>query len=326
MKKYIGIFLIFLCLILVLFFTNKDNKNNKKIKLAEVTHSVFYTPLYVAIEKGYFKENNIDLELILTSGADKVSAAVLSGDVQIGLAGAESAIYIYNGGEKDYLKIFSGLTKRDGQFILGRKKDNNFSLEDLKNKEVLVGRKGGMPSLNFINALKNNNIDINKVNINYDIDFASLSGAFISGNGDYVNLFEPNASLLKKNKDGYILASIGQYSGEMPYTTFYARKSFIDKNETLIKNFVKSISQGLEYTNTHSAKEIAKVIKKQFPDNNLEDLEIMIQNYKDADTWLNNTYISKTSLDNLQKLLYENKLIDNYVSYKKIIVNYESRK
>lgn len=326
MKKYIGIFLIFLCLILVLFFTNKDNKNNKKIKLAEVTHSVFYTPLYVAIEKGYFKENNIDLELILTSGADKVSAAVLSGDVQIGLAGAESAIYIYNGGEKDYLKIFSGLTKRDGQFILGRKKDDNFSLEDLKNKEVLVGRKGGMPSINFINALKNNNIDINKVNINYDIDFASLSGAFISGNGDYVNLFEPNASLLKKNKDGYILASIGQYSGEMPYTTFYARKSFIDKNETLIKNFVKSISQGLEYTNTHSAKEIAKVIKKQFPDNNLEDLEIMIQNYKDADTWLNNTYISKTSLDNLQKLLYENKLIDNYVSYKKIIVNYESRK
>lgn len=326
MKKYIGIFLIFLCLILLLFFTNKDDKNNKKIKLAEVTHSVFYTPLYVAIEKGYFKENNIDLELILTSGADKVSAAVLSGDVQIGLAGAESAIYIYNGGEKDYLKIFSGLTKRDGQFILGRKKDDNFSLEDLKNKEVLVGRKGGMPSLNFINALKNNNIDINKVNINYDIDFASLSGAFISGNGDYVNLFEPNASLLKKNKDGYILASIGQYSGEMPYTTFYARKSFIDKNETLIKNFVKSISQGLEYTNTHSAKEIAKVIKKQFPDNNLEDLEIMIQNYKDADTWLNNTYISKTSLDNLQKLLYENKLIDNYVSYKKIIVNYESKK
>ena len=325
MKKIFLIIIVFFVLIFLFIKPNKK-EDNTKIKLAEVTHSVFYAPLYVAIENGYFKENNINLDLILTSGADKVSAAVLSGDVQIGLAGAESAIYVYNGGEKDYLKIFSGLTKRDGQFILGRKKYNQFSLEDLKGKEILVGRKGGMPSLNFINALKNNNIDLKDVKLNYDVDFASLSGSFIAGNGDYVNLFEPNASLLEKNKDGYVLASIGKYSGEMPYTVFYAKNSYIKNNKDVIKNFVKSISMGLEYTNTHSAKEIAKIISKQFPDSSIEDLELMIQNYKNADSWLKNTYITESSFNNLEKLLIDNNLIEKKVSYKKLINNFENEK
>lgn len=326
MKKIILLLVIFLVIIFSVIFFRKNEKNENKITLAEVTHSIFYAPLYVAIEKGYFKDNDINLELVLTSGADKVSAAVLSGDAQIGFAGAESAIYVYNGNEKDYLQIFSGLTKRDGQFILGRKDDNDFTLKDLKNKEVLVGRKGGMPSLNFINALKNEGIDIKDVKLNYDIDFASLSGAFIGNNGDYVNLFEPNASIMKKNNNGYILASIGKYSGEMPYTTFYARKSYIKNNENIIEKFVKSISKGLVYTNTHSSKEIANTISKQFPDISINDLELMIQNYKDADSWLTNTYISETSLDNLQQLLIENKLIDNKVPYEKLIINYEQER
>lgn len=326
MKKIILLLVIFLVIIFSVIFFRKNEKNENKITLAEVTHSIFYAPLYVAIEKGYFKDNDINLELVLTSGADKVSAAVLSGDAQIGFAGAESAIYVYNGNEKDYLQIFSGLTKRDGQFILGRKDDKDFTLKDLKNKEVLVGRKGGMPSLNFINALKNEGIDIKDVKLNYDIDFASLSGAFIGNNGDYVNLFEPNASIMKKNNNGYILASIGKYSGEMPYTTFYARKSYIKNNKNIIEKFVKSISKGLVYTNTHSSKEIANIISKQFPDISINDLELMIQNYKDADSWLTNTYISETSLDNLQQLLIENKLIDNKVPYEKLIINYEQER
>lgn len=190
MKKILVMFFIIL-LVLVYFLLNKnDKKSAEKITLAEVTHSIFYAPLYVAIENGYFKEEGLDVELILTSGADKVSAAIISGDAQIGLAGAESAIYIYNSGEKDYLQIFSGLTKRDGQFILGRKKDDDFTLDKLKNKEVLVGRKGGMPSLNFLNAIDNKGVNSKDININYSIDFASLSGAFIAGTGDYVNLFD----------------------------------------------------------------------------------------------------------------------------------------
>lgn len=168
----------------------KEDKNLEKVRLAEVTHSMFYAPLYVAIENGYFEEEGIDLELILTSGADKVSAAVLSGDVQIGFAGPESAIYVYENGEKDYLVTFAGLTKRDGQFIVARKKIEDFNIEDLYGKEILVGRTGGMPALNFRNGVKLSNGDISKIDVNESIDFASLTGVFLSGVGDFVNLFE----------------------------------------------------------------------------------------------------------------------------------------
>ena len=168
----------------------KEDKNLEKVRLAEVTHSMFYAPLYVAIENGYFEEEGIDLELMLTSGADKVSAAVLSGDVQIGFAGPESAIYVYENGEEDYLVTFAGLTKRDGQFIVARKKIEDFNIEDLYGKEILVGRTGGMPALNFRNGVKLSNGDISKIDVNESIDFASLTGVFLSGVGDFVNLFE----------------------------------------------------------------------------------------------------------------------------------------
>ena len=168
----------------------KEDKNLEKVRLAEVTHSMFYAPLYVAIENGYFEEEGIDLELILTSGADKVSAAVLSGDVQIGFAGPESAIYVYENGEEDYLVTFAGLTKRDGQFIVARKKIEDFNIEDVYGKEILVGRTGGMPALNFRNGVKLSNGDISKIDVNESIDFASLTGVFLSGVGDFVNLFE----------------------------------------------------------------------------------------------------------------------------------------
>lgn len=168
----------------------KEDKNLDRVRLAEVTHSMFYAPLYVAIENGYFGEEGIDLELILTSGADKVSAAVLSGDVQIGFAGPESAIYVYENGEEDYLVTFAGLTKRDGQFIVARKKIEDFNIEDLYGKEILVGRTGGMPALNFRNGVKLSNGDISKIDVNESIDFASLTGVFLSGVGDFVNLFE----------------------------------------------------------------------------------------------------------------------------------------
>lgn len=199
-KKYSVLILLGLAIIAIIALSfrllddkSKSKEGNTKVTLGEVTHSVFYAPLYVAIENGYFEDEGIDLDLILTSGADKVSAAVLSGDVQIGFAGAESAIYVYDKGEKDYLQIFSGLTKRDGQFILGRKDIKDFTLADLKNKEILVGRASGMPALNFLNALKNEGINPKDIKINYSVDFAALSGSFIGGEGDFVNLFELSA-------------------------------------------------------------------------------------------------------------------------------------
>ena len=290
------------------------------IKIAEVTHSVFYAPLYVAIEEGYFRNENIDIKLILTPGADKVSAAVLSGDVQIGFAGAESAIYVYEKNEKDYLQIFSGLTKRDGQFILGRKDKKDFSLKDLYGKEILVGRSSGMPALNFLNALKNEEIDKNKIKINYNIDFASLSGAFIGNTGDYVNLFEPTALKLEKEGYGYVLQSIGLLSGEMPYTTFYARKSYIENNKEIIKSFTKAINKGLEFVKNNDEMKIAKSIYKQFPDLSLNDLSTIVKRYKDADSFLDSSYIEEKLLINLENLLIDNNLLKDYVPYNDLII------
>ena len=323
MKKIFYKFLVILLLVLCLiFFLPKKEKNDNmnSIKIAEVTHSVFYAPLYVAIEEGYFRNENIDIKLILTPGADKVSAAVLSGDVQIGFAGAESAIYVYEKNEKDYLQIFSGLTKRDGQFILGRKDKKDFSLKDLYGKEILVGRSSGMPALNFLNALKNEGIDKNKIKINYNIDFASLSGAFIGNTGDYVNLFEPTALKLEKEGYGYVLQSIGLLSGEMPYTTFYARKSYIENNKEIIKSFTKAINKGLEFVKNNDEMKIAKSIYKQFPDLSLNDLSTIVKRYKDADSFLDSSYIEEKLLVNLENLLIDNNLLKDYVPYNDLII------
>lgn len=323
MKKIFYTFLVILLLVLCLiFFLPKKEKNNdmNSIKIAEVTHSVFYAPLYVAIEEGYFRNENIDIKLILTPGADKVSAAVLSGDVQIGFAGAESAIYVYEKNEKDYLQIFSGLTKRDGQFILGRKDKKDFSLKDLYGKEILVGRSSGMPALNFLNALKNEEIDKNKIKINYNIDFASLSGAFIGNTGDYVNLFEPTALKLENEGYGYVLQSIGLLSGEMPYTTFYARKSYIENNKEIIKSFTKAINKGLEFVKNNDEMKIAKSIYKQFPDLSLNDLSTIVKRYKDADSFLDSSYIEEKLLINLENLLIDNNLLKDYVPYNDLII------
>lgn len=316
-----------LCLIgMITFicFTGKKEENDlRKIRVAEVTHSPFYTPFYVAIENGYFKEEGLDIELVLTPGADKVSAAVLSNDVEIGFAGPEASIYVYDGGEEDYIISFAGLTKRDGQFILAREANDNFKLEDLYNKEILVGRKGGMPSLNFLNALKKSNIDPKKININYSVEFAALSGSFIGGIGDYVNLFEPTATKLTKDNLGYVVASIGLMSGEVPYTAFNARKSFINNNEDVIRKFTKALNKGIKYTLENNENEIAKVILKQFPDSSLNDLSVIIKRYKDYDCFLDSTYISEKSFENLEDIMIDNDLLKSYVPYSDLIKNYE---
>lgn len=326
MKKYLSI-IVGLCLIgMITFicFTGKKEENDlRKIRVAEVTHSPFYTPFYVAIENGYFKEEGLDIELVLTPGADKVSAAVLSNDVEIGFAGPEASIYVYDGGEEDYIISFAGLTKRDGQFILAREANDNFKLEDLYNKEILVGRKGGMPSLNFLNALKKSNIDSKKININYSVEFAALSGSFIGGIGDYVNLFEPTATKLTKDNLGYVVASIGLMSGEVPYTAFNARKSFINNNEDVIRKFTKALNKGIKYTLENNETEIAKVILKQFPDSSLNDLSVIIKRYKDYDCFLDSTFISEKSFENLEDIMIDNDLLKSYVPYSDLIKNYE---
>lgn len=301
---------------------NKKETNLTKIKVAEVTHSLFYAPLYAAIENGYFEDNGLEVELILTPGADKVSAAVLSEDVQIGFCGPESSIYVYNGKEKDYIRSFAGLTKRDGQFIVSREKKDNFKMKDLIGKEVLAGRQAGMPELNFETALTNNGVDINDVNINTSVEFAALSGSFIGGVGDYVNLFEPNATKLEEEGYGYIVESVGSLSDEVPYTAFNARKSYIKDNEDVIAGFTKAINQGLEYVRKNDAKTIAKAVLNQFPDTSLDDATKIIERYKKADSWLETPFISEESFKNLEDIMIKAKLIDDYVPYNDLVQNF----
>lgn len=325
MKKIIIICLCIFVLILgsILFFNKKDSdKKLQKIVVSEVTHSAFYAPWYVAIEEGYFEDEGLDIDVVLTSGANNVVAAVLSNDVNIGLCGPEATIYVYNEGEKDYIQTFSGLTKRDGQFIVSRKKIDNFTMKDMVGKEVLAGRVGGMPELNFLNALKNSKIDKKDVNINTTVDFASLSGSFIGGTGDFVNLFEPNATMLEKMGFGYVVGSVGELSGEIPYTAFNARKSYIENNQDVIKKFVKAINKGLKYVSDNSSEKIANAIINQFPDTSINDLISIIDRYKDADSWLSTTNISKESFVNLEDIMIESNQLKEYVNYEDLIINY----
>lgn len=325
-KKSIGYILticfIFLIGASVLFdFSKKESSNKaKSITLAEVAHTVFYAPMYVALEENYFGEYGLDINLILTSGADKVTAAVLSGDADIGFSGSEATIYVYNSSEKDYLQTFSQLTQKDGSFIVSRKDIKNFKLDDLKGKDIIGGRAGGMPEMTLEYALKQNGINPRSdVNIDTSIAFPAMSGAFIGGQGDFVTLFEPTASQVEKQGYGYVVESVGKLGGVVPYTSFSARKSYINKNKDVIKNFDKAISKGLDYVKNHTDMEVAKTILNQFPDTSLADLEKAISKYRNIDAWPNNTTFTEESFNHLQDIMIDYGEIKSYVPYSKLI-------
>ena len=328
MKKNILYYCLFFILVFLMvcslfldFNHSKKNENKRtKVTLAEVAHTIFYAPQYVAIEKGYFKEVGIDIELILTAGADKVTAAVLSGDADIGFCGSEGTIYVYNAKEKDYLKTFGQLTQKDGSFLVSREKIDNFTLNDLKGKSVIGGRAGGMPEMTFEWALKQNGIDPkNDLEIDTSIAFAAMGGAFISGQGDFVTLFEPNALEIEQQGYGYVVASIGELGGVVPYTSYSARGSYIEKNSELISNFTKAIQKGLDFVHNSSNKEVAEAILSQFPDTSLNDLEKVVARYRKIDAWPKTTKFSEESFDHLQDIMIDNGVLNSKVSYDKLI-------
>lgn len=319
----VGVLLLFIAVSAVIFNLNKDTDDDLvDITVAEVAHTIFYAPQYVALEKGFFEEAGIDVELILTSGADKVTAAVLSGDADIGFSGSEATIYVYNGGEKDYLKTFAQLTQKDGTFLVSREKIDNFTLDDLKGKSVIGGRANGMPEMTLEYALKQNGIDPrNDLYIDTSIAFAAMSGAFIGGQGDFVTLFEPTALEVEKQGYGYVVASIGELGGVVPYTSYSARGSFIENNTEVISNFTKAIQKGLDYVHTHTDREVAEVILNQFPDTSLDDLEEAIARYRKVETWPTSTDFSKDSFDHLQDIMIDYGALDEKVPYSKLIYN-----
>ncbi len=323
-KNLVGLISIFL---VVLFATLaiiriKEEENNglKKITVAEVAHSVFYAPQYVAHGLGYFEEEGLDVSIVLTSGADNVMAAVLSGDADIGFSGSEATIYVYNGGEKDYVMTFAGLTQKDGSFLVSREKYNNFTLNDLKGKRVIGGRVAGMPEMTFEWALRENGIDPkNDLEIDTSVAFPAMEGSFIGGNGDFVTLFEPNATSVEKNGYGYVVAYVGDLGGLVPYTAYNARKSYIENNPEVIKNFTKAVNKGLEYVNSHSAKEIAEIVVKYFPDTSLSDMETIINRYKTGEAWKKNITINEEEWNHIQEIIEASGELQNKVNYNVLI-------
>lgn len=324
MKKriitFIAVIVIFIAACAVIVNLNNKDKELTKIKVAEVAHSIFYAPQYVAISEGFFEEEGISIDLTLTPGADKVTAAVLSGDVDIGFSGSEATIYVFNGGEKDYLKTFAQLTQKDGSFLVSREKINNFKLDDLKGKTIIGGRAGGMPEMTFEWALKSAGIDPKKdVKIDTSIAFAAMGGSFISGNGDFVTLFEPTALEIEQQGYGYVVASIGELGGVVPYTSYSAKISYINNNKEIIRKFTKAIQKGLDFVHEKNSEEIAKSILDFFPDTSLADLTKVIDRYKKQDTWPKTTEFTKESFDHLQEIMISAGELNKMVEYKDLI-------
>lgn len=318
---------IFILIIAVLFsvsmWPREKESTLKEIKVAEVAHSIFYAPMYASSALGYFEEVGLDVEFILANGADKVTASVLSGDVEIGFCGSESTIYVYKENEKDYLVNFAGLTKKDGSFIVGRNKDevDNFDIKNLKNKFLIAGREGGMPAMTLEWILNQNGINKDELTFDTSIAFAAMSGAFVGGIGDYVALFEPTASQLEKEGFGYIVASLGELGGTVPYTTFNARKSYIKNNPEIIEKFTKAINKGLEYVHNNSSENIAKTILEFFPDTSLNTLTEIVERYKNVDSWFENTYINEEDFTLVQDIMMNANFLDEYVPYNKLVDN-----
>lgn len=286
--------------------TEKTLPEAKKVILNEVAHSIFYAPMYVAIEEGYFEENGIDLELVTGFGADKTMTAVLSGSADIGFMGSEASIYTYNEGANDYVVNFAQLTQRAGNFLVAREEMSDFKWEDLKGKDVLGGRKGGMPQMVFEYILKQNGIDPAKdVNINQSIDFGSTAAAFAEGQGEFTVEFEPGATSLEKEGKGYVVASLGTDSGYVPYTAFSAKQSFIKDNPEVIQGFTDALQKGMDYVQSHTPEEIAAVIEPQFKETDLETITSIVTRYYDQDTWKSDLIFEKESFDLLQDILEE---------------------
>lgn len=301
---------------------NQEAKGLTTVRVNEVTRSVFYSPQYVAIALGYFEEKGIKVELTTGQGADKVMTAVLAGQSDIGFAGPEASIYVYNEGKEDYPQVFAQLTKRDGSFLVARNKPEKFNWNDLKGTTVIPGRKGGVPYMTFEYVLKQKGLDTkNDLILDDSISFDLMAGAFAGGNAEYVTLFEPTASMTEAQGAGYIVASVGAEAGEIPYTAYFAKKSYIAKNEKLIQNFTDAIYKGQKWTEEHSAKEIAELIKDFFPSTDVQMLESSIQRYKDIDAWNKTPVMTEEAFNKLQDVIEEAGELEKRADYEKVVNN-----
>lgn len=331
MKK--NIFVSFCLIIMLLLGCISCKKDDLiKIKVAEVAHSVFYAPQYIAIDQGYFEEEGLKIELINANGADKVTSALLSGDVQIGLQGPEPTIYLYNNNKDNYLVNFAQLTQTDGSFIFGREKIENFDLSMLKGKSILGGRKGGVPEMTLEYILKNNglvvkqndenvSVELNEVNVRTDVAFAAMAGSFLAGEGDFTTLFEPTASDLVNSGKAYLLCSVGEYAGKVPYTAYSTTLNYYSNNQDIIKKFIKAIYKGQQYVMNNSDEVVGKSLQKSFPDISLEVLTSVSSRYREIDAWCSTPYFNEDGFNKLMDIMALAGELDTRAPYTKLVNN-----
>ncbi len=321
MKKLL-IFCLSATFIANLFACNGNGNGNTKIKINEVTHSIFYAPFYVAIEGGFFEKEGLEITLTTGGGSDASMTALLSGSCDIALLGPETGIYTAIGGAKDLPVIFAQLTKRDGSFLMGRTPTENFKWTDLENKEIIAGRRGGSPAMSLEYALNKNNLyDGENVTLNYDVQFNLTASAFVSGTGDYVTMFEPTASEYQREGKAYIVASVGQESGEVPFTCFMAKKSYYENNAEIIEKFTTSLFKAIKYIKETDVSEVAELLVKSFPSTSLQSIKDSLNSYLRIDAWQTDMIMKKQSFDRLQEIMENAGELDQRVEYENLVDN-----
>ena len=298
-------------------------KNDKIIRINEVTHSVFYAPLYLADALGYFEDEGFKVELTNGGGADKTMAAVLANEADVGFCGPEAVIYTYLGGSEDCPKVFGQLTKRDGSFLVGRVKEDNFDWNNLQGKNIIAGRPGGVPMMTFQYVLKEAGISANLVK---NIDFNLTGAAFEGGTGDYCTMFEPAASEYQKAGKGYIVASVGQKSGEVPYTCFMAKSSYIRKNGKVIEGLLRAVTKATKYLNENEISVVAEKLKGYFANTSAESIEKSLKSYKDIDAWVDNMAMKESSFTRLQDVIELAGELDKRVKFSDIVLTETAQK
>ena len=292
------------------------------VRVCEVTHSIFYAPQYAAIALGFFEEEGIAIELSNGQGADAVMAAVLSGNMDVGFAGPEAAIYVYNEGKEDYTQVFAQLTRRDGSFLVAREPDDDFTWDKVRGKVILPGRKGGVPYMTLEHVLRENGIDpATDTILDNSVQFSMMTAAFTGGTGDYVTAFEPTASMLQQEGKGYIVASVGEAAGEIPYTAYFAKKSYIEENADLVQRFTNAVDKGQQWVATHTAEEVAKAVAEFFPDTSLDLLISSVESYRAIDAWNTDPVMSEESFNRLQMVMTEAGELTKTADYDKVVNN-----
>ncbi|WP_299994072.1 ABC transporter substrate-binding protein [uncultured Clostridium sp.] len=303
--------------------TDKGNDKLQTVRLNEVVRSVFYAPMYVAISEGFFEEEGLEIDLSTGQGADKTMQQLLSKNADIGFSGPEQVVYIYNQGREDYPVVFGQLTQRDGSFLVGREAEENFNWRSLKGKELIGGRPGGIPEMALEYVLRENGLNPSTdVNMVTNIDFTATSGAFKSGTGDYVALFEPTATMLENDEGGSIVASVGESAGNISYTCFYTTKSYMDKNPEVVQKFTNAIYKAQQWVKEHTNEEVAKSISSYFPGTDVDVIAQVIDNYKSIDAYSENPVVSEEGLNRLMDIIqgYDSTLIKTRPDFD-IIVN-----